>query len=153
MKFEDARAVPTFSGDLAPIASTSLDRWALTRIQRTVASAPVSFALWDGFEVRSQAGAQAGTILFKNRHALYSWVWDPDLNFGEAYMFGAVELHGDLVTMLCEIYRALGSARPRHWWLWQRSNDELVARENVHRHYDLGNEFYRLWLDREMAYT
>jgi cyclopropane-fatty-acyl-phospholipid synthase len=153
MKFEDARAVPTFSGEIAPIGSTALDRWALTRIQRTVASAPVTFMLWDGFEVRSSAGAQAGTILFKNRRALYSWVWDPDLNFGEAYMFGAVELRGDLVTMLCEIYRALGGARPRHWWLWQESNDEHVARENVHRHYDLGNEFYRLWLDREMAYT
>ena len=28
-----------------------------------------------------------------------------------------------------------------------------AARENVHQHYDLGNEFYRLWLDREMVYT
>jgi cyclopropane-fatty-acyl-phospholipid synthase len=27
------------------------------------------------------------------------------------------------------------------------------ARHNVHRHYDLGNDFYRLWLDREMVYT
>ncbi len=110
MKFEDAHAVPTFSSEIAPIASTPLDRWALTRIQRTVASAPVRFMLWDGFELRSRAGAQVGTILFKNRRALFSWVWDPDLNFGEAYMFGAVELRGDLVAMLCEIYRALGGA-------------------------------------------
>ena len=28
-----------------------------------------------------------------------------------------------------------------------------AAKENVHHHYDLGNEFYRLWLDREMVYT
>ena len=28
-----------------------------------------------------------------------------------------------------------------------------AARENVHDHYDLGNEFYRLWLDPEMVYT
>ena len=43
--------------------------------------------------------------------------------------------------------------RRGQWWLWQRSNDVRAARENVHRHYDLGNDFYRLWLDREMVYT
>jgi cyclopropane-fatty-acyl-phospholipid synthase len=118
-----------------------------------VATARVRFLLWDGFESPSRAVAPAGTIVFKNRRALLSWVWDPDLNFGETYMFGAVDLRGDLVAMLSEIYRALGPSTPRPWWLWPRSNDVHAARENVHRHYDLGNEFYRLWLDREMAYT
>ena len=27
------------------------------------------------------------------------------------------------------------------------------ARRNVHAHYDLGNDFYKLWLDSEMLYT
>jgi cyclopropane-fatty-acyl-phospholipid synthase len=155
MKLEHARtfAVPTFSSETAPLASTFVERWALARIQHTVASARVAFKLWDGFELPCPAGAPVGTIVFKNRRALFSWVWDPDLNFGEAYMFGAVELRGDLVAMLVEIYRALGRMTQRHWWLWQRSNDERAARENVHRHYDLGNDFYRLWLDREMVYT
>src|SRR4029079_2272551 len=99
------------------------------------------------------AGDADGAIIFKNRRALLSWVWDPDLNFGEAYMFGAVELRGDLVAILSEIYRALGPSSQRRWWLRQRSTDERTARENVHRHYDLGNDFYRLWLDHEMVYT
>jgi cyclopropane-fatty-acyl-phospholipid synthase len=149
-----AFSVPTFSNEVAPAASTTLDRWALARIQRTVASAPVRFALWDGFELPSGAAQPVGTILFKNRRALFSWIWNPDLNFGEAYMFGAVEIRGDLVALLVEIYRALRTATPRSRWLGQRSsNDVRAARENVHRHYDLGNEFYRLWLDREMVYT
>ena len=33
------------------------------------------------------------------------------------------------------------------------SNDTRAARENVHHHYDIGNDFYRLWLDDEMVYT
>src|SRR6266850_8443827 len=124
MKPEHLRAfsVPSFSSEVAPAASTRLDRWALARIQRTVASAPVRFALWDGFELSPDAGQPVGTILFKNRRALFSWVWDPDLNFGEAYMFGAVELQGDLVETLSEIYRALRRSKSRHWWLWQESN-------------------------------
>src|SRR5882724_379801 len=148
-----ASPVPTFSSRTAPLASTPLDRWALTRIRQMVTDARVRFQLWDGFESPSTSGAPLGTIVFKNRRALFSWVWDPDLNFGETYMFGAVDLRGDLVAMLHEIYRALGPATPRPWWYPRRPNGVRAARENVHRHYDIGNAFYRLWLDREMAYT
>ena len=48
--------VPTFSSRAGPVASTPLDRWALARIQRTVASARLRFLLWDGFETPSTAG-------------------------------------------------------------------------------------------------
>src|SRR4029078_11995088 len=27
------------------------------------------------------------------------------------------------------------------------------SRQNVHHHYDLGNDFYRLWLDEQLLYT
>ena len=141
-----------FSSDVVQAGSTILDRWALGRIQRTVASAPLGFVLWDGFELTSKAGSPIATIIFKNRRALFSWVWDPDLNFGEAFMFGAVEVRGDLLGMLETVYRAL-STRLRPWWLWQPSNSGEAAKENVHHHYDLGNEFYRLWLDSNMVYT
>jgi cyclopropane-fatty-acyl-phospholipid synthase len=147
---------PTFSSRAAPLASAALDRWALTRIHQMVATAPLRFLLWDGYEsppLSTSAAPLVGTIQFKNRLALFSWLWDPDLYFGETYMFGAVDVRGDLATVLGEIYHALGRETRRSWWLWQRSNDEHAARENVHRHYDLGNAFYERWLDREMAYT
>jgi cyclopropane-fatty-acyl-phospholipid synthase len=147
------RVAPDGSGRTAAQASTWLDRWALARIQRSVASAPIRFVLWDGFELPSMAGSPVATILFKNRPALFGWVWDPELNFGEAYMSGAVEIHGDLFALLEPTYRAFRTSTRRPWWLWQRSNDARAARDNVHRHYDLGNDFYRLWLDREMVYT
>ena len=143
----------TFTDEVIPAASTRLDRWALGRIQASVASAPLRFVLWDGFELPSPVGPPIATIVFKNRRALTSWVWDSELNFGETYMFGAVEIHGDLLATLEAIYRAFGTSKARHWWLWQESHDVQAAKENVHRHYDLGNRFYRHWLDREMVYT
>jgi cyclopropane-fatty-acyl-phospholipid synthase len=154
MKLGDARvfSVPTFSSQTAPQASTSVDRLVLRRIRASVPSARLRFVLWDGFELPYSGDAPVGTIVFRNRRALFSWVWNPELNFGEAYMFGAVELQGDLVAMLCEIYRALASKQRGHT-ARQVANDERTARENVHRHYDLGNDFYRLWLDRELVYT
>ena len=152
MKASVATGHQTFSDDIVSMSSTRFDRWALERIQRNVASAPLRFALWDGFEIAPKAGSPVATIVFRNRRALLSWVWDPDLNFGEAYMYGAVEIRGDLVGALEAVYRGL-VARPRPWWLWQPSNDVRAAKANVHHHYDLGNEFYRLWLDRNMADT
>jgi cyclopropane-fatty-acyl-phospholipid synthase len=145
--------IPTSSNRTVPAVSTPLDRWLLDRLRGSVAAARVRFRLWDGFELSPAAAEPVGAICFNSRRALLTCAWDPELNFGEMYMSGAVEVHGDLVATLSEIYRALPHATSRPWWLRQRSNDVHAAKENVHRHYDLGNAFYRLWLDREMAYT
>ncbi|MTJ04444.1 MAG: class I SAM-dependent methyltransferase [Sediminimonas qiaohouensis] len=40
--------------------------------------------------------------------------------------------------------------RVRHWL---RSNNKRQARRNISYHYDLGNEFYKLWLDDTMTYS
>jgi cyclopropane-fatty-acyl-phospholipid synthase len=34
-----------------------------------------------------------------------------------------------------------------------RRNSKDGSRENIHEHYDLGNQFYRLWLDQTMSYS
>ncbi|QPI73780.1 SAM-dependent methyltransferase [Sphingobium sp. Cam5-1] len=36
---------------------------------------------------------------------------------------------------------------------WVRRNDRKGSRRNIAYHYDLGNDFYRLWLDRDMYYS
>jgi len=40
--------------------------------------------------------------------------------------------------------------RTYHWW---RSNSRVGSRRNIRAHYDLGNDFFRLWLDDTMAYS
>jgi cyclopropane-fatty-acyl-phospholipid synthase len=40
--------------------------------------------------------------------------------------------------------------RLRHWL---QSNSKTQARKNISYHYDLGNDFYRLWLDDTMTYS
>jgi cyclopropane-fatty-acyl-phospholipid synthase len=149
----DVATGQTFSSEAIPAASTRLDQWLLARIQKPIAAAPIRFVLWDGYEVPSRTGPPVATVVVRNRRALVGWLWDPELNFGEAYMCGAVEVHGDLLAMLEAVYRALGPSKRRPWWLWQQANTVEAARENVHHHYDLGNDFYRLWLDRELLYT
>jgi cyclopropane-fatty-acyl-phospholipid synthase len=36
---------------------------------------------------------------------------------------------------------------------WLRPNTRAGSRKNIHAHYDLGNDFYALWLDRTMTYS
>jgi cyclopropane-fatty-acyl-phospholipid synthase len=136
----------------APSTSNPLDRWAVRRIHQAIASAPIRVVLWDGYAVQSDASPPIATITIKNRQALYAWLWNPDLNFGEAYMFGAVDVRGDLVAMLEAAYRTM-DPKPHASQLRQSVNDLDAARHNVHHHYDLGNEFYKLWLDTDLLYT
>jgi len=73
------------------------------------------------------------------------------MGFGEAYREGRVTVDGDLVDAAAAAFHALAArqaARPSRegHGLWE-------ARDNVHRHYDLGNDFYRAWLDEQLVYT
>lgn len=42
------------------------------------------------------------------------------------------------------------TARAGHWF---RRNTRIGAARNIHAHYDLGNDFYRLFLDETMSYS
>ena len=135
----------------------ALDRWMLSLLQRGFGRAPVGFVLWDGTQTSPPEGPVAGRLLVKDRRTLVSLLLDPELNFGEAYTTGRLEVLGDLPSMLEETYRAWEkdgrSARPAPRLAVRRPNTLRRARENIHHHYDIGNEFYRLWLDEQMLYT
>ena len=47
-------------------------------------------------------------------------------------------------------WRGLLAARWRHW---RNANSRRGSRRNIAFHYDLGNDFYRLWLDPGMSYS
>ena len=78
-------------------------------------------------------------------------------------LYGAQET-GYLTTLLRVLLRnraALDDMVFGHWWgrlayqirhAWRR-NTRRQSRDNIHAHYDLGNDFYRLWLDPSMNYS
>lgn len=47
-------------------------------------------------------------------------------------------------------WRNLLAARVRHWL---NRNSKTGSKRNIMAHYDLGNDFYRLWLDPGMSYS
>ena len=47
-------------------------------------------------------------------------------------------------------WRSLIAARVRHW---MNGNSRSGSKRNIMAHYDLGNDFYKLWLDPSMSYS
>src|SRR5262249_18242550 len=77
--------------------------------------------------------------------------------FGDGYAQGRIEIRGDfqdVLNRLSSITRASGLTW-REWLTlkFPPPNDRHTSRDNVHHHYDLGNDFYTLWLDSQLVYT
>src|SRR5262245_31679010 len=132
------------------------DRWLAARLQRAIAPAAVRLELWDGSSPYSRDSSPIGSVLVHDRVALLALIVDPDLRFGDAYTAGRIEIRGDLGTVVEALTRV--TLGPPNWrerlrGAIERPNSLISARRNVHHHYDLGNEFYQQWLDRDLVYT
>jgi cyclopropane-fatty-acyl-phospholipid synthase len=88
-------------------------------------------------------------------------ITDPMFQFPEMYSAGRLAIDGALEELTIEIFGAIQRSgrrltplmRAMSWIRWPRKTTLRAAKQNIHHHYDVGNEFYSLWLDREMAYT
>lgn len=86
-----------------------------------------------------------------------------DIGLAEAYLDGywdSPDITG-LLTLLAKnrdalrkavygSWRNLLAARVRHWL---NRNSRAGSKRNIMAHYDLGNDFYKLWLDPSMSYS
>ena len=86
-----------------------------------------------------------------------------DIGFGEAYMQGMWSSPNltALLRLLAANRDAVEKVIYGRWWSTAvdqlrhllRSNRKRQARRNISAHYDLGNDFYRRWLDPSMSYS
>jgi len=86
-----------------------------------------------------------------------------DVGFAEAWIAG--DWHSPdltaLLTLLANNRESLAQAVYGQWWgllsarlrHWFNANTRAGSRRNIMAHYDLGNDFYRQWLDPTMSYS
>jgi cyclopropane-fatty-acyl-phospholipid synthase len=135
------------------------ESWLLRRARRwfeAMGAPPVRVSLWDG-TVLGPLESPTG-VRIRDRGALVRLLVDPELQSGDLYSDGRVEIEGDPVEFIREVYAARPTGAVRWDWLAHlidggRRNDPGSARRNAQHHYDLGNDFYELWLDERMQYT
>ena len=141
---------------------TWLDRWLVRKMLDVVGNPPVRISLWDGIEITPPCENPVAVMVYCDRGALFKTILDPELHWGDLYCSGRVEFEGDMAEFMLAIYLGIdgrgkpGLLRKFVLWLGHRTifNTHDKAKENIYHHYDIGNEFYKLWLDKqEMQYT
>lgn len=142
---------------------TRFDRWLARAMMDVVGNPDGTLRLWDGQRISASVDDPMPVIQYGNRLAMWRTLINPELNWGDLYCNGQIQFQGDLAVFLETVYRHLYSSREnRNWlhrflvWLGHRriANTKARADENIHHHYDIGNDFYKLWLDTEaMQYT
>ncbi len=136
-------------------APRGFERRLARRLMRCVGSPAWDVRLWNGEIVKTTPGRTVGVICFRDRGAFYSTLLNPGLCFGDHFAEGRIEVEGSLVSLLEEASRKENEETRRFdlaWWN-RRRNTLSGSRRNIHHHYDIGNDFYRLWLDEKMVYT
>lgn len=136
-----------------------------TRLIRTLLHAfgnpPIAFTLWNGERIAPLDSAPVATLRIADRRTLLRLCTDPDLQFGELYSAGKIDVDGSILRMIEELYlggsqadQTISLRRRFAQWRHRRPRNTLTgSRDNIHHHYDIGNEFYSLWLGETMAYT
>ncbi len=137
------------------------DRWMARTFLHAIGDPELRVVLWDGMNIAEAAPTAAVGMVIHDRGALLRLLANPLLNFGDDYCAGRIEIEGELVRFMETVYRAMTSTArfrrtsdPVAYRRHQPSLNSLSgSRRNIHHHYDIGNDFYRLWLDTEMLYT
>ena len=105
------------------------------------------------------------TMRLTDRSLYHKLFLNPELHAGEAYMDGRMRFEDstlrDFLTLFSINRLSLGSyplqkvlrAVSRGLRRFQQANPVGKAQKNVAHHYDLGNDFYKLFLDEGMNYS
>ena len=136
------------------------EAFAINKILQLIGSPRVTVRLWDDSCYGASEAEAVGTININHRRAFYHILRASDLGFGDQYSAGGIDITGNLVDVLKEIFSCREAAIGTSKAMWLRPNrsrrpnhTQRHAQGNIHHHYDVGNTFYKLWLDQEMQYT
>lgn len=132
----------------------------LKRMLESIGNPPLQVMLWNGEGVSGHGDSSVARVIINDRGALLKLVANPELNFGEMYAAQRIHVQGDMMGFLDAVYRNWPRASEGKFgkkllasFQDARHNSLQSARRNIHHHYDIGNDFYKLWLDKQMVYT
>jgi cyclopropane-fatty-acyl-phospholipid synthase len=119
---------------------------------------PLAVECWNGFQI--QTDEQPRAKLFIHRPSALTALLNPKLGtLAEHYVHNAIDFEGDTTDMielgnlLCQsddvrVHRNTLSGLGKRLLRWPSSDRESIA-----HHYDVSNDFYALWLDRQRIYS
>ena len=115
--------------------------------------------------VHGPGGEPSATLRLTDKKLYRSLFFNPELKAGEAYMDGTLICEEGGIRGLLNVFahnrdglRGHPLQKALKGWLkkirkWHQRNKTSASRKNVQHHYDLSNEFYRLFLDEDLQYS
>jgi len=131
-------------------------------LDRTFQTRSIRVRLPDGRELTAGPGEPELTAVLSDMKTAIAIAANPDLALGEAFMDGTFRIEGGSIYDFLQLTTSQLALRPRSpklTWMQrirrgaEQANDRLHARSNVHHHYDLTVDFYRLFLDDDLQYS
>ncbi|EHI98409.1 Cyclopropane-fatty-acyl-phospholipid synthase [Clostridium sp. DL-VIII] len=113
--------------------------------------------LWDGSSEIYGKGEVQFKIIFNEPIPKADIIKDPSLTFGEAYMTNKIDIEGSVQKVIESLYNNkesfLSNSDKYSSLLKIATNNIKNSKKNIEFHYDIGNDFYKLWLDDTMTYS
>jgi cyclopropane-fatty-acyl-phospholipid synthase len=113
--------------------------------------------LWDGSSEIYGEGNPEFKIIFNEPIPKADIIKDPSLTFGEAYMTKKIDIEGSIQKVIESLYNNqesfLSNSDKYANLLRMATNSIKNSKKNIEFHYDIGNDFYKLWLDDTMTYS
>ena len=112
---------------------------------------------------RDDTSGMRATLCLNNWRVFERTIKAGDIGFAESYIDG--DWHTPDLTALLSLLLVnrehLEKIVYGSWWgsllyrakHWLNRNSRQGSAKNIHAHYDLGNDFYRMWLDSSMNYS
>lgn len=125
---------------------------------RNKANLPARLVLWNGQQLDFGNFAAPQVTLKVNHASALPLLLDPSLdNLGEAYVKGKIDIEGKLTDIIDIGYslarntvtNASKLARVKRYFTHSKTSDKKA----IQYHYDVSNDFYKLWLDPNMVYS
>ncbi len=116
---------------------------------------------WDRTKEKYGSGKKKFKLVLKNKGVINRILGEGSLGFGEEFMEGNIEIEGNLQDLLKMAFSEAWINLPISFKTKIRIFLNYIfslgfiskARKNIAYHYDLGNDFYSLWLDETLTYT
>ncbi len=133
-------------------------------ICRSIKGMPFAVTYWDGqTEVYGQSNNEDPPVrvILKEKMDLRDMLHEPVVKFGEAYMDQKIDFEGDIKALMQLLIKnedvfIKDSTRKgilQRFMKGQKNTSARQQTESVQYHYDLGNDFFKLWLDKTMSYS
>ncbi|HAT4356376.1 TPA: methyltransferase domain-containing protein [Clostridium perfringens] len=118
---------------------------------------PFDLEYWDGEIIKYGEGEPEFKLIIKNFPSKKELLSDPSVALGEAYMKGDIDIEGDLQKFFESIIRNKDSFMNKNTVFRLASKIKapslIKSKKDIAHHYDIGNAFYSLWLDKTMSYS